>query len=428
MGQGESQGGADPQAAAAAKAGDKPKPEGAAAAPAATALAASKFLAAKNKAGKAAAAADPAAPAAKPTDAAATETAAVATAAAEPKSATASAAKAKPAKEAKQEKAAKSNGKGKANSGQGKDSSGKGKGKAQEKGKPQVNRLCIRNLGEDMTQEQLKTLFEAYGPLGSIQVKTKEDGKCRGFAFVTFPNAEQASKAIAEMDKKDIGGKQLSVTIATERIQEGADGDKGKSKGKGSKGEGKDSKGKGKGKKGGGDASLSIATSLSSQQAGYIPPSPYGQQAMYPGFAGYPYNTSTWASQQMYAQYYQQQQQAAQLAQMQQMVQGMYLASLTGSQVGAVAAKPPGPVEKEYIGTLKSISAKRGYGFIQCAEIGKLFPGKEKKDGAVEPRDAYISADLLPQGIKTELGIKLKFTTTVNSKGHPQAKTCSLVV
>jgi len=205
--------------------------------------------------------------------------------------------------------------------------------------------------------------------------------------------------------------------------QGGAQGEKAGGKGKGQDGKG-DSKGKGrgKGKKGGGEPMVQA------QPAGFIPP----QGAA--GYPNYPYNY------QQYQQLYQVHQaaQAAQMqAHMQAMMSSMYLQALQGQAQSQQfsQARPLSVSElikdpksaKEYIGTLKSLSDKKGYGFIECEEIKQLFPGEKKKDGSrVGGRDAYVSADILPEGGK-ELGVKLKFTVGVNSKGHPQVQSCSLM-
>merc|ERR1719162_267173 len=89
----------------------------------------------------------------------------------------------------------------------------------------------------------------------------------------------------------------------------------------------------------------------------------------------------------------------------------MWLQAVSQQQSGASpkAAMPPGPVApqaggKEYTGTLKSLSSRNGYGFIDCAEIKNQYG-----------RDVYVSADLLPQGA-SETGAKLRFTVGQNSR------------
>lgn len=245
--------------------------------------------------------------------------------------------------------------------------------------------------------DQMKTLFEGFGPIQSVQVKTSQDGKCRGFGFITFASAESAEKAKADMNDKDIGGKKIEVIIAESKKKEGKGEEKGKGKGKG------EGKGKGKGKKG----------STSPTNAGYVAPYAYGQQPM-------PYGANQ--NQQMQFYQMQQMQQMAQYA----MMQSMYAQQgwRGDGQVGApfvpssptAAAVAGAAASQEWVGELKSISTKNGYGFITSPEIKKTY----------NDRDVYISMDLLPNGPDTKVGTKLKCIVGTNAKGHPQAKSCTV--
>lgn len=306
----------------------------------------------------------------------------------------------------------------------------KGKNKPNAKAKDKGTRLCVKNLAEDMTQEQLKTLFEPFGAILHVNLKTKEDGKCRGFAFVTFGSIEEANKAIAGLDTKDISGKQLSVALAEAKpAQEGEKGEKGKGKGKGKEKGADATKGKGKGKKG------AAASPVVAQAAAYQNPYLAMQQQAYgmqqqQAYGGYPYGYP----QQGYGQQQQmhpamaQQMQAAQIAQMQQMVQGMYLQAVAHQTAGGGGASPkaamtpgllpkasamPPPTGQDFVGKVKSLSSRHGYGFIECQESKTLYD-----------RDVYVADALLPEGCK-DVGSMLKFTVGLNSKGHPQALTCS---
>jgi hypothetical protein len=115
---------------------------------------------------------------------------------------------------------------------------------------------------------------------------------------------------------------------------------------------------------------------------------------------------------------------------MQFMAQSMYAA-----QLGNLPDTQFSPT-KEYEGTLKSLSTRNGYGFIDWpwnnkykqyvheAKLGKDGkPLKEQRGNVGEPRDVHISADLLPANCKTA-GAKLRFTVNFNLKGHPQASSC----
>merc|ERR1711920_130196 len=71
---------------------------------------------------------------------------------------------------------------------------------------------------------------------------------------------------------------------------------------------------------------------------------------------------------------------------------------------------PPEPEQKEYEGSLKSLSAKHGYGFIACEEVYSIYG-----------RDVYLPKDLVPEDVKVL--DRLIFTVALSNKGHLQAKT-----
>merc|ERR1712194_114751 len=71
--------------------------------------------------------------------------------------------------------------------------------------------------------------------------------------------------------------------------------------------------------------------------------------------------------------------------------------------------------EVTYEGSLKSISAKNGYGFVVCAETYNLYG-----------RDVYIDKEILPEGAKPT--DRIKFTVSLNAKNHPKAVTATFAV
>jgi len=262
------------------------------------------------------------------------------------------------------------------------------------------SKICVRNLHEDVNTEKLTAMFAAFGKVGRVDVKTKEDGKCKGFGFVAFATKDEADKAMKEMNGKVVDDKKLAVTLAFESVEGGKGGEKGKDgKGKGKgKDDGKGAKGKGKGKKG---------------------------DAMTVG--GYPQADQYQAYQAQVQQWYAMQMQAAMMAQYQaQQVQGWYQSMGTDAsgvpQAGG-AAPAAAAGGKEYEGSLKRItqskSAREAYGFIECPEL----KGQWKDTKNLEGRDIYIAAALIPENC-TEPGSKVKFTLGLNAKGHPQAVSC----
>ena len=72
-----------------------------------------------------------------------------------------------------------------------------------------------------MSQEDLKKEFPVYGTVEeSVIITNKFSGRSKGFGFVTFAEDAQAEKAIAELNGKDVGGRQLVVNEAKPMTEE----------------------------------------------------------------------------------------------------------------------------------------------------------------------------------------------------------------
>ncbi|XP_036904184.1 polyadenylate-binding protein 1 isoform X1 [Sturnira hondurensis] len=79
--------------------------------------------------------------------------------------------------------------------------------------------VYIKNFGEDMDDERLKDLFGKFGPALSVKVMTDENGKSKGFGFVSFERHEDAQKAVDEMNGKELNGKQIYVGRAQKKVE-----------------------------------------------------------------------------------------------------------------------------------------------------------------------------------------------------------------
>ena len=78
-------------------------------------------------------------------------------------------------------------------------------------------RLYVGNLSYSATEESLRTLFEEFGQVDSVNIITdRETGRSRGFGFVDMPD-EGADKAMKELDGKSVDGRNLRVNEAKER-------------------------------------------------------------------------------------------------------------------------------------------------------------------------------------------------------------------
>ncbi|WP_424095061.1 RNA recognition motif domain-containing protein [Moorena producens] len=78
--------------------------------------------------------------------------------------------------------------------------------------------VYIGNLSRDVTEEDLKSVFEEYGQIKRIHMPTdRETGKLRGFAFVEMNTEEEEAKAIEELDRAEWMGRELKVNKAKPR-------------------------------------------------------------------------------------------------------------------------------------------------------------------------------------------------------------------
>lgn len=77
-------------------------------------------------------------------------------------------------------------------------------------------KLYVGGLSFDATEDELRTFFTQAGTLQSVNImKDTQTGRPRGFAFVEMASDEEAKKAIAELNGKEVHGR--SVTIAEAR-------------------------------------------------------------------------------------------------------------------------------------------------------------------------------------------------------------------
>ncbi len=78
-----------------------------------------------------------------------------------------------------------------------------------------MKNLFVGNMSFQMTESELSELFKAFGQVTRVHIAMdRETGRARGFAFVEMPNDDEAAKAIAGLDGKDVGGRNLKVNEA----------------------------------------------------------------------------------------------------------------------------------------------------------------------------------------------------------------------
>lgn len=76
-------------------------------------------------------------------------------------------------------------------------------------------RIYIGNLPWSVDKKGLDELFSSFGEIAeSLVVANRFTGRSRGFGFVTYKDDAAADKAIAEMNEKDVQGRNLVVKEA----------------------------------------------------------------------------------------------------------------------------------------------------------------------------------------------------------------------
>lgn len=79
-------------------------------------------------------------------------------------------------------------------------------------------RLYVGNLSFNTTEGELQRLFEQAGKvLNCTIIMDKFTNKSRGFGFVEMGSQEEANKAIAEFNGKEVNGRALTVNEARPR-------------------------------------------------------------------------------------------------------------------------------------------------------------------------------------------------------------------
>lgn len=86
-------------------------------------------------------------------------------------------------------------------------------------GTQKFNNVYVKNLEDSLTEEQLKDLFGEYGPITSVAIMKDAEGKSRGFGFVNFDNADDAMKAVDELNGKKLGEKELYAGRALKKSE-----------------------------------------------------------------------------------------------------------------------------------------------------------------------------------------------------------------
>lgn len=92
-------------------------------------------------------------------------------------------------------------------------------------------RIYVGNLSRDVTEEDLRALFQPFGKLDEVTiVKERYNNVSKGFGFIEMPEKAEAEAAIAGLHRKELKGQSMDVNEArprTERRSHGRPGGRG---------------------------------------------------------------------------------------------------------------------------------------------------------------------------------------------------------
>ncbi|CAK1549827.1 unnamed protein product [Leptosia nina] len=84
-------------------------------------------------------------------------------------------------------------------------------------------RLYVGSLHFNITEDMLRGIFEPFGKIDHIQLMTDPDtGKSKGYGFLTFHNANDAKKAMEQLNGFELAGRPMKVGNVTERADGGS--------------------------------------------------------------------------------------------------------------------------------------------------------------------------------------------------------------
>jgi RNA recognition motif-containing protein len=80
--------------------------------------------------------------------------------------------------------------------------------------------IYVGNLSREVTEEELRQAFEAFGQVTSVNViKDRYTGESRGFGFVEMPTNTEAQAAITGLDGTSLKEQMINVSKARPRTE-----------------------------------------------------------------------------------------------------------------------------------------------------------------------------------------------------------------
>ncbi|KAG6470414.1 hypothetical protein ZIOFF_071484 [Zingiber officinale] len=79
-------------------------------------------------------------------------------------------------------------------------------------------KIYVGNLHYNITEEQLRQIFEPFGTVELVQLPLDETGHCRGYGFIQFAQLDHVKAAQSLNGKLDIAGRIIKVSAVTDHV------------------------------------------------------------------------------------------------------------------------------------------------------------------------------------------------------------------
>ena len=88
-----------------------------------------------------------------------------------------------------------------------------------------MKNIFVGNLSFGATEDAVRSMFEAYGTVDRVSVVTdRETGRARGFGFVEMSKDDEAERAIAALNGRELDGRALNINEARPKEDRGGGG------------------------------------------------------------------------------------------------------------------------------------------------------------------------------------------------------------
>lgn len=72
-------------------------------------------------------------------------------------------------------------------------------------------KLYVGNIAFECDEKDIYEVFSQAGSVGDVSLVRDDEGKVRGFGFVTMRTTAEGEKAIAELDGSEVKGRNIAV-------------------------------------------------------------------------------------------------------------------------------------------------------------------------------------------------------------------------